>query len=63
MRILQDHFAPRLCVGISGLFFTMPGWWQRRRIRELARTLSLEDVSVLVRRPRQDCASIVEACQ
>ena len=38
----------------------MPENWQRQRIRELARTLSTETVSTVVRRAYRETVAIIE---
>jgi hypothetical protein len=49
-------------VGITGLFFSMPKWWQDRRIRELSRVgLSADVVAVVTNRGLQTIREALEA--
>jgi hypothetical protein len=54
------QFPPWPYNGICGLFFRMPDRWQIERIRELARTLSADSVSTIVRRRHRETAAIIE---
>jgi hypothetical protein len=56
-------YRPRLrrATGILGWYFWQPDFWQRARIREMARNLSHEHVSILTRRPLRDVRAILDA--
>jgi len=49
--------------GITGLYFTMPEWWQGQRIAELSLTLSAHMISIITRRPYRETVSIMRSLQ
>ncbi|HUN27402.1 MAG TPA: hypothetical protein VMU67_13935 [Steroidobacteraceae bacterium] len=56
------NFHHRNCAhdGLSGLFWRMPERHQRERIRQLARSLTPEQVSSIVKRSVAECREIIE---
>ena len=48
--------------GITGLYFSMPEQWQRRRVSELARTLSVETVAALTHGSYCEVVAINNRC-